>query len=115
LYIRVRRFWPVRVYPWGTCEALSSVHSDVGALKRLLFEEGYEELKACTEQRYYEFRSGHLLEDPTQCALLCFLFAAPGCAVCSVVCLHEPHAQRPPCLRGRQYVCLHGRSAQQFH
>ena len=33
-----RRFWPVRRYPWGNCEALSSVHSDLPALKRLLFE-----------------------------------------------------------------------------
>jgi len=32
------RFWPVRRYPWGNCEALSSVHSDLPALKRLLFE-----------------------------------------------------------------------------
>ncbi len=61
------RFWPVRKYPWGTCEALSSVHSDVGALKRLLFEEGYEELKAATEERYYHYRSQQLLnlDDPT--------------------------------------------------
>ena len=65
----MRRFWPVRKYPWGTCEALSSVHSDVGALKRLLFEEGYEELKAATEQRYYAYRSEHLLNDPTVCVL----------------------------------------------
>lgn len=61
------RFWPVRKYPWGTCEALSSVHSDVGALKRLLFEEGYEELKGATEERYYHYRSQQLLnlDDPT--------------------------------------------------
>lgn len=61
------RFWPVRKYPWGTCEALSSTHTDVGALKRLLFEEGYEELKAGTEERYYAFRSQQLLnlDDPT--------------------------------------------------
>ena len=47
------RFWPVRKYPWGTCEALSSTHPDVGALKRLLFEEGYEELKRSQQERYY--------------------------------------------------------------
>ncbi|BDA49236.1 probable Septin-7 [Coccomyxa sp. Obi] len=65
--LSVGRFWPVRRYPWGTCEALSSVHSDVGALKRLLFEEGYEELKAATEERYYHYRSQQLLnlDDPT--------------------------------------------------
>lgn len=32
------RFWPVREYPWGSCEALSSQHSDLAALKKLLFE-----------------------------------------------------------------------------
>lgn len=32
------RFWPVREYPWGSCEALSSRHSDLAALKKLLFE-----------------------------------------------------------------------------
>ncbi|EIE24975.1 hypothetical protein COCSUDRAFT_83668 [Coccomyxa subellipsoidea C-169] len=65
--LSVGRFWPVRKYPWGTCEALSSVHSDVGALKRLLFEEGYEELKAATEDRYYHYRSQQLLnlDDPS--------------------------------------------------
>jgi septin family protein len=44
----------------------------VGALKRLLFEEGYEELKAQTEQRYYAFRSQQLLnlDDPTLCDLM---------------------------------------------
>jgi len=69
----LRRFWPVRKYPWGTCEALSSVHSDVGALKRLLFEEGYEEVKAATEERYYSFRSQQLLnlDDPTLYDPLC--------------------------------------------
>lgn len=43
------------------------MHSDVGALKRLLFEEGYEELKAATEERYYHYRSQQLLnlDDPT--------------------------------------------------
>lgn len=52
----VGSFWPVRVYPWGRCEALSSQHSDLAALKKLLFEVSYEELKARTEQRYYEYR-----------------------------------------------------------
>jgi hypothetical protein len=28
----------VREYPWGSCEALSSRHSDLAALKKLLFE-----------------------------------------------------------------------------
>ena len=59
------RFWPVRQYPWGTCEALSSTHSDVGALKRLLFEDGYEELKSETNKRYFTYRSEQLLDDPS--------------------------------------------------
>ena len=28
----------MREYPWGSCEALSSRHSDLAALKKLLFE-----------------------------------------------------------------------------
>lgn len=55
------RFWPVRQYPWGTCEAHSSEHSDVAALKKLLFEVSYEELKTATEERYYNFRERELL------------------------------------------------------
>lgn len=56
--IRVRltwlcRFWPVRSYPWGRCEALSSTNSDLAILKRLLFEEGFAQLKQGTEERYY--------------------------------------------------------------
>lgn len=30
----------MREYPWGSCEALSSRHSDLAALKKLLFEVG---------------------------------------------------------------------------
>ena len=55
----------MRQYPWGTCEALSSTHSDVGALKRLLFEDGYEELKSETNKRYFTYRSEQLLDDPS--------------------------------------------------
>ncbi|CAK0786298.1 hypothetical protein CVIRNUC_009511 [Coccomyxa viridis] len=63
--LSVGKFWPVRQYPWGTCEALSSTHSDVGALKRLLFEDGYEELKSETNKRYFTYRSEQLLDDPS--------------------------------------------------
>lgn len=86
--VRARRFWPVRKYPWGTCEALSSVHSDVGALKRLLFEEGFEELKEKTEQRYYSFRSQHLIggDDPSLCAHY------PSLASCRVTRDGSPNA-----------------------
>lgn len=41
----VGRYWPVRRYPWGVCEALSSEHSDVAALKKLLLELCFEEFK----------------------------------------------------------------------
>lgn len=43
----VGRYWPVRRYPWGVCEALSSEHSDVAALKKLLLELCFEEFKVC--------------------------------------------------------------------
>lgn len=51
----------VRRYPWGKCEALSSDHSDVAALKKLLLETGFEEFKAKTEERYYHYREEELL------------------------------------------------------
>lgn len=57
----VGRYWPVRRYPWGKCEALSSDHSDVAALKKLLLETGFEEFKAKTEERYYHYREEELL------------------------------------------------------
>jgi septin family protein len=57
----VGRYWPVRRYPWGVCEALSSEHSDVAALKKLLLELCFEEFKAKTEERYYQFREEELL------------------------------------------------------
>eukprot|EP00887_Chlorella_sp_A99_P000696 scaffold5.g696.t1 len=50
------RFWPVRRYPWGSCEALLSTHSDLSALRRLLFETAYNEIKDHTEHRYHAFR-----------------------------------------------------------
>lgn len=57
----LHRFWPVRKYPWGSCEALSSEHSDFAALKKLLLETSFEELKEATEKRYYKFREQELL------------------------------------------------------
>ena len=41
----VCRYWPVRRYPWGSCEAMLTAHSDAPALRRLLFETAYLELK----------------------------------------------------------------------
>lgn len=59
--LSVGRFWPVREYPWGSCEVLSSRHSDLAALKKLLFEVSYMELKDATESRYYHYRETQLL------------------------------------------------------
>lgn len=60
----------MREYPWGRCEALSSKHSDMPALKKLLFEVAYNDLKDATEKRYYAYREQQLLDmdDPSQCA-----------------------------------------------
>jgi septin family protein len=52
----VGRFWPVRKYPWGRCEALSTAHSDLAVLRKLLLETAYWELKAVTEARYLKYR-----------------------------------------------------------
>ncbi len=54
------RHWPVRSYPWGTAEALRSKHSDVLALRRLLFELSFDTLKRRTDDRYYKFRADRL-------------------------------------------------------
>ena len=35
----------MRSYPWGMAEALSSSHSDVPALKRLLIELSFDDIK----------------------------------------------------------------------
>lgn len=58
----VGRFWPVRRYPWGRCEALLTAHSDLPALRRLLLESGYWEVKANTEARYWKFRAQEYAE-----------------------------------------------------
>jgi septin family protein len=47
------RHWPVRSYPWGVAESLNSAHSDVPALKRLLIELSFDDLKKITDDRYY--------------------------------------------------------------
>lgn len=39
------RHWPVRSYPWGKAEALCSSHSNVPALKRLLMELSFDDIK----------------------------------------------------------------------
>lgn len=71
----------MRKYPWGTCEALSSEHSDFAALKKLLLETSFEELKEGTERRYYRFREEELLNltDPDT-----------GCACLGVAGTHSP-------------------------
>ena len=79
----VHSFWPVREYPWGRCEALSSRHSDMPALKKLLFEVAYHDLKDATEKRYYVYREQQLLDmdDPSMCAL-------PPLCIHAHVCVH---------------------------
>ena len=62
--LQALRFWPVRRYPWGTCQVQLSSHSDMGALKRLLFESAFEELKAVTEARYYAAREAAIAVPP---------------------------------------------------
>lgn len=52
--------WPVRRYPWGTCETMVSEHSDVCVLRRMLAS-GLLVLKAATEQRYYARRCWRLI------------------------------------------------------
>ena len=71
----------MRKYPWGTCEALSSEHSDFAALKKLLLETSFEELKEATERRYYRFREEELLNltDPDT-----------GCGSLELACSHGP-------------------------
>lgn len=79
----VCRFWPVRSYPWGKCEAFSSTNSDLASLKRLLFEEGFAGLKQATETRYYRYPTTSLTE------LLCL---TPEGYIIVVVCpsCHPP-------------------------
>jgi septin family protein len=64
IYCRLRRFWPVRPFPWGTAEGMFREHSDVPALKQLLFASSYTPLKNATEQRYYQYRRDRLLAPP---------------------------------------------------
>lgn len=45
-----------------------SSHSDMGLLKRLLFEIAFEELKAITEARYYMAREQAFAVPPAGCA-----------------------------------------------
>jgi len=52
--------WFTRSFPWGKCEVMSSNHSDLPALKSLLFECCFEGLKAGTEARFYSARESFL-------------------------------------------------------
>jgi len=51
------RHWPVRRYPWGTIETMSSCHSDLLSLKRVLFETAPGLTKILTEERFTGFRA----------------------------------------------------------
>lgn len=52
--------WFTRTFPWGRCEVMSSNHSDLPALKALLFECCFEAIKAATEARFYAARESYL-------------------------------------------------------
>jgi septin family protein len=41
---------------------MSSQHSDLAALKKLLFEVAFEDLKAQTDKRYYGYRAAQMLQ-----------------------------------------------------
>ena len=91
-----RRHWPVRSYPWGVAEALHSTHSDMPALKRLLIELSFEDLKARTEQRYYSLRAYSLeLEEKHRATS-----SGSSAGVWRPYCLLAPaHPQLPRTLR----------------
>ncbi|KAK3281959.1 hypothetical protein CYMTET_10278 [Cymbomonas tetramitiformis] len=44
--------YPIRNYPWGTCESLHSEHSDLGLLQDLIFERGFRPLKRKSKELY---------------------------------------------------------------
>jgi septin family protein len=44
LHAEEPQFWPERNYDWGTCEAFNPDHSDLLLLRRLLLQEGVEEI-----------------------------------------------------------------------
>eukprot|EP01026_Neomeris_dumetosa_P069654 TRINITY_DN6896_c0_g5_i1.p1 TRINITY_DN6896_c0_g5~~TRINITY_DN6896_c0_g5_i1.p1 ORF type:complete len:583 (-),score=74.08 TRINITY_DN6896_c0_g5_i1:113-1861(-) len=52
---RVHSYWLVRQYFWGQVEAYRSLHSDFKFFKKLLFEDGFQELKENTERVYRKF------------------------------------------------------------
>ena len=89
-----RLYWPVRAYAWGTAEALASAHSDVPALRRLLIELSFDDLKARTEERYHAYRSARLQQRLPDGA--CRAVAFPP--------LPSP-PRRPPLLQACTVVC----------
>lgn len=67
-----RRGWPVRKYPWGVVEPMSSAHSDLLSLRNLLFQVSPEPLKVETEQRYLKSAA---VEPPASVSWRCKLEA----------------------------------------
>lgn len=78
----VGRFWPVRRYPWGRAEPLSTAHSELPTLRKLLFETGYWELKAHTDEEYLGFRKKRVAEDASPVPVSCF-FSADFIILCT--------------------------------
>lgn len=58
----------MRQYPWGLVEVLNRAHSDVPALKNLVFALGYEAFKVDTETRYLAYRKARLEGKPPPAA-----------------------------------------------
>jgi septin family protein len=46
------QFWPERNYDWGICEAFNPEHSDLLLLRRLLLQEGVEEIARDKVKRF---------------------------------------------------------------
>eukprot|EP01025_Chloroclados_australasicus_P060131 TRINITY_DN767_c1_g1_i1.p1 TRINITY_DN767_c1_g1~~TRINITY_DN767_c1_g1_i1.p1 ORF type:complete len:657 (-),score=67.28 TRINITY_DN767_c1_g1_i1:1958-3928(-) len=59
----VHRFWLVRQFPWGNIAAFRSRDSDFKILRQLLFEVGFHDLKAHTNECYREYCKKFLVFD----------------------------------------------------
>lgn len=61
--------YPIRNYPWGTCESLRSEHSDLGLLQGLIFESGFRDLKRKSKELYRGWASRKRKADRMQADL----------------------------------------------
>eukprot|EP00884_Botryococcus_braunii_P007002 jgi/Botrbrau1/16302/Bobra.0066s0071.1 len=98
----ISRSWPIRQYPWGSVEVLNRAHSDVPALKNLVFALGYENLKLNTETRYLAYRQARLEGKPPPVAHM---------AVCRSISREPSFKPRlssapKPAITVREVLCL---------